>query len=64
MLKLWSFRFQVFQPFSRAGDSGPKCVFAIFIWSFSPEPPGTFARPETPTLGSGDSSRHDFWSGA
>jgi hypothetical protein len=48
----------------RAGDCGPKCVFAVFVRSFGPEPPGTFARPETPTLGSGDSSRRDFWSGA
>jgi hypothetical protein len=58
--------------FSRAGDSslgGPetpaqKCVFVIFVRSFGPEPPGTFPRPETPALGSGDSGRRNFWSGA
>jgi hypothetical protein len=64
MLKLWSFWSQLFLPFSRAGDSGPKCVFVIFVQSFGPEPLGTFARPVTPALGSGDSGRRDFWSGA
>jgi hypothetical protein len=48
----------------RAGDSGPKCVLAVFVRSFGQEPPGTFARPETPALESGDSGRRDFWSGA
>jgi hypothetical protein len=64
MLKLWSFWFQLFLPFYRAGDSCPKCVFAIFVQSFGLEPPGIFVRPETPALGSGDSGRHNFWSGA
>jgi hypothetical protein len=48
----------------RARDSGPICVFVVFIWSFGPKPPGTFARPETPALGFGDSSHHDFLGGA
>jgi hypothetical protein len=48
----------------RAGDSSPKCVFAIFVQSFGPEPPGTFARPENPTLVSGDSGRCEFLGGA
>jgi hypothetical protein len=50
--------------FSRAGDSSPKCVFAVFVWSFGLEPPGTFARLATPALGSGDSGCHEFLGGA
>jgi hypothetical protein len=38
-------------------------VFSLFS-SEVPKPLGTFARPETPTLGFGDSSRHNFLGGA
>jgi hypothetical protein len=50
--------------FSRAGDSGPKCIFAIFVWSFGPKPLGTFAKMETLALGSRNSGRRDVWNGA
>jgi hypothetical protein len=48
----------------RAGDSGPKCAFAIFVRSFGPKSLGTFARSETPALGSRDSGYHKFLGGA